>query len=475
MIWVLSLLLGIVIILAVIAANGYFVAQEFAYMAVDRSRLAALAESGNRSAKRALAITRRTSFMLSGAQLGITVTGLLVGYVAEPLVGNALGTALGGVGVPTSVGIAVGTVATLVLSTLVQMLIGELFPKNLAIAAPERIALLLAGSTTLYLTLFGWLIWIFDAASNALLRLLRIEPVHDVEHSATARDLEHIVADSRATGDLPADLSMLLDRVLDFPDQDVEHAMNPRARVDVVTADTPVSRVRELMASGHTRYPVVDDEGDVLGVAELPAVLARAGNDETPVSELQRPPLLLPTTMSLPDAYARLTASRNELACVLDEYGGFAGILTIEDLAEELVGELQDEHDSPEPPPVTAQDDGTWLVNGDVHVDEVERAVGHDLPPGDVETVAGLTIAAHGALPPTGTTVLVDLPQSGAELAEPEPPAPQALRVDVLDVDRHVPSRLRLTLQSVEAETPAGAEVTEPDAAQADAASEVQR
>ncbi|MCP2235288.1 hemolysin family protein [Prauserella halophila] len=456
MIWALSLLLGVVVILAVIAANGYFVAQEFAYMAVDRSRLAALAESGNRSAKRALAITRRTSFMLSGAQLGITVTGLLVGYVAEPLVGNALGTALGGVGVPTAVGIAVGTVATLVLSTLVQMLVGELFPKNLAIAAPERFALWLAGSTTLYLTLFGWLIRIFDAASNALLRLLRIEPVHDVEHSATARDLEHIVADSRATGDLPAELSMLLDRVLDFPDQDVEHAMNPRARVDVVTGDTPVSRVRELMAGGHTRYPVIDEAGDVLGVAELAAVLARPADDEAPVSQLCRSPLLLPTTMSLPDAYARLTASRNELACVLDEYGGFAGILTIEDLAEELVGELQDEHDSPEPAPVAEQDDGTWLVTGDVHVDEVERAVGHDLPSGDVETVAGLTIAAHGALPPTGATVLVDLPQSGAELAEPQPPAPQALRVDVLDVDRHVPSRLRLTLQPTDTEEPAG-------------------
>ncbi|MBB3661682.1 CBS domain containing-hemolysin-like protein [Prauserella sediminis] len=454
MIWALSLLLGVVIILAVIAANGYFVAQEFAYMAVDRSRLAALAESGNRAAQRALAITRRTSFMLSGAQLGITVTGLLVGYVAEPLVGNALGTALGGVGVPTSVGIAVGTVATLVLSTLVQMLIGELFPKNLAIAAPERIALWLAGSTTLYLTLFGWLIWIFDAASNALLRLLRIEPVHDVEHSATARDLEHIVADSRATGDLPTELSVLLDRVLDFPDQDVEHAMNPRARVDVVTADTPISRVRELMAHGHTRYPVLDVAADeVLGVAELAAVLTRPADDEAPVSELCRPPLLVPTTMSLPDAYARLTVTRNELACVLDEYGGFAGILTIEDLAEELVGELQDEHDAPEPPPVTVQDDGTWLVNGDVHVDEVERAVEHDLPSGDVETVAGLTIAAHGALPATGTTVLIDLPQSGAELAEPEPPAPPVLRVDVLDVDRHVPSRLRLTLQQAEAAT----------------------
>src|SRR5690606_8894727 len=164
----------------------------------------------------------------------------LVGYVAEPLVGEALGEALGGVGVPTGTGVAVGTVLALLFSTLVQMLFGELVPKNLAIARPEPVALWLARSTSVYLAVFGWLIRVFDAASNGLLRLLRIEPVHDVEHSATARDLEHIVAESRASGDLPADLSVLLDRVLDFPRQDVEHAMIPRARVGVVHADDPL-------------------------------------------------------------------------------------------------------------------------------------------------------------------------------------------------------------------------------------------
>src|SRR5690606_28036736 len=141
MIWVLSLLLGIVVILAITAVTGYFVAQEFAYMAVDRSRLAARAGSGDEGAQRALKVTRRTSFMLSGAQLGITVTGLLVGYVAEPLVGQALGDALGGVGAPTGVGVAVGTVLALLLSTIIQMLFGARFPQNLASAQPAPAAL----------------------------------------------------------------------------------------------------------------------------------------------------------------------------------------------------------------------------------------------------------------------------------------------------------------------------------------------
>lgn len=443
--WVLSLLLGVLVVLAITAATGYFVAQEFAYMAVDRSRLNARAADGDAGARRALTVTRRTSFMLSGAQLGITVTGLLVGYVAEPLIGDALGEALGGVGVPTAVGVAVGTVFALLLSTLVQMLFGELFPKNLAIARPEPVAVKLASSTTAYLTVFGWLIRVFDSASNALLRLLRIEPVHDVEHSATARDLEHIVAESAESGDLPRELSVLLDRILDFPDQDVEHAMIPRSRVDVVRAGATVGEVREQMASGHSRYPVLSPDDEVLGVVHLQDVLVATDPGE-PVERLMRAPELVPTSMALPDALRQLAAGRNQLACVLDEYGGFAGVLTFEDLAEELVGEITDEHDTGVHAPTLAQDDGAWTMAGDVHVDEVERAVGRDLPAGDWETIGGLVIAAHGSLPAAGTSVVLLLPDDPGELAHAGDPDPVWMRVDVLEIERHVPALVRVTV-----------------------------
>jgi CBS domain containing-hemolysin-like protein len=442
---VLTLFLGLVVIVAITAATAYFVAQEFAYMTVDRPGLAARAEAGDAAAKRALAVTRRTSFMLSGAQLGITVTGLLVGYVAEPLVGDALGTMLGGVGVPAGVGVAVGTVAALALSTLVQMLFGELFPKNLAIARPEPTALRLAGSTTAYLAVFGWLIAIFDRASNALLRLLRIEPVHDVEHSATARDLEHIVAESRDSGDLPDELSVLLDRILDFPHHDVEHAMIPRSRVGTVEPAMTVGELRRLMAGGHSRYPVVDGDDQALGVVQLADMLQTGLPDDAPVTELMRPVSVLPTLMPLPDALAELTRTRNQLAVVVDEYGGFAGVLTLEDLAEELVGEITDEHDTGAPATVTAEADGGWLVGGDVHLDEVERAVGHDLPRGDHETLAGLLIATRGRLPAAGEVVAVELPPEAADLVHDAPVA-RRLDAEVLAVERHVPHLVRVHL-----------------------------
>ena len=169
-----TLILGILVILAIIAVNGYFVAQEFAYMAVDRTRLSALAAAGDTSAKRALAVTNRTSFMLSGAQLGITVTGLLVGYVAEPLVGEPLGFLLAGTGIPPDARVAVGTGMALVAATIIQMIVGELYPKNLAIANPEPLSLGLARSTLFYMSAFGWLISFFDKSANLLLKLLRI-------------------------------------------------------------------------------------------------------------------------------------------------------------------------------------------------------------------------------------------------------------------------------------------------------------
>lgn len=445
---VLLLLAGLVVVVVITAGTAYFVAQEFGYMSVDRARLRARAEKGDAAATRALDITRRTSFMLSGAQLGITVTGLLVGYTAEPLIGQAVSQLLGVASVPSGVGLAIGTVAGLLLATFVQMLLGELFPKNYAIARPEQTSTALAASTKVYLALFGWIIRVFDASSNALLRLLRIEPVHDVDSTATARDLDHIVSASRDSGDLPAELSVLLDRILDFPERDAEHAMIPRPRTDVVRASTSLEDLRGLMATGHSRYPVVDDDDAVVGVAHLTDLLAADGSVRT-AGDLARPPHLVATSTPLPVALRSMADARAQLACVIDEHGGLAGVLSVEDIAEEVVGELTDEHDDPADVParpLRAAGD-VWEVSGQEPLDEVERLVGHDFPRHhDAETLAGLVIHAHGTLPAVGDRVRVELPPDPSAALEDEPDAPWVLRMEVLEVERHVPSRVRVEL-----------------------------
>lgn len=438
----LTLLLGLLVILVIIALGGFFVAQEFAYMSVDRTKLRAAAASGDSRAEAALKITERTSFMLSGAQLGITVTGLMIGYVAEPLVGESLGTLLGGVGVPPAVSIGVGTFLALAISTIVQMIFGELFPKNYTIAAPRKSSLALARPTQIYLFVFGWLIRFFDWAANSLLRLLRIEPVEDVDSSATAQDLEHIVESSRDSGDLTPGQFLTLDRVLDFPDQDVEHAMVPRSKADVVHPSATIGELRQLMAVEHTRYPIIDDDHTPLGVVHMLDLLGTDLVDDAPVTDVMREPMIIPELMPLPDAVSLMRNENEELACVIDEYGGFAGLITIEDIAEEVLGELTDEHDDDEHEEITEIGEGVWRVEGEAHVDEVERILGHDLPVGDYETISGLLIAHVGALPEVGDTHVLDLPVDPAEYADEDDPVAKRLKLTVESVERHVPGML---------------------------------
>ncbi|MGX1857236.1 hemolysin family protein [Dietzia sp. NPDC055340] len=444
----LSLLIGVVVVLAITALTGYFVAQEFAFMAVDRSRMGAAVEKGDPVAERVLGVTRRTSFMLSGAQLGITVTTLVVGYVAEPLIGRALGELLGLASVPQAVGVVVGTVLALLFSTVVQMIFGELVPKNLAIAKPEPVSRWLARSTTIYLGLFGWLIGLFDKASEALLRLVGIEPVHDKEHSATARDLEHIVAESGEAGELSPELSRLLDRMLDFPGQPAEHAMVPRSRTDVVRGEDTVCDVLSKMAKGHTRYPVVgEDSDDVIGVVDLHDLLIVSDDKDTTliqVSELMRAPIVVPTSLPLPEVANRLGDAGSEMAVVVDEYGGFAGVVTMEDMAEEIVGEIVDEHDPQAATGIPVGEGDGWLVSGDTHLDEVERLLDITLPDTDAETLGGLVIETSGDLPTIGDRVDVDLPDTDVfeELSRS-----RILHTEVRQIERRVPSQLYVAVE----------------------------
>jgi magnesium and cobalt exporter, CNNM family len=443
---ILSILLGVLAVVALTVLTGYFVAQEFGYMAVDRSRLQARAFAGDAGARRALGVTRRTSFMLSGAQLGITVTGLLAGYLAEPLIGDGVAELLGG----TGLGVAIGALVALVVVTVVQMVFGELFPKNLAIARPEPVARALALSTSVYLAAFGWIIRLFDAASNVLLKALRIEPVHDVEHAATPRDLEAIIDESRDSGDLDDDLSTLLDRVLDFTDRTARAAMIPRPRVTSVRADTAISELAEVMASGHSRLPVIgENPDDVVGVICLRDLLAlegRADLDTLRVADVARTPVLVPASLPLPTVLDRLRAADDEFAIVVDEYGGLAGVVTVEDVAEELVGEITDEHD-PAGADGLAEGDGEWTVPGTLAVEEVERLLDADLPDGGYQTIGGLVIDELQRLPEPGDTVRLTL--DDPSLSEEDEP-PRTLAITVLGVEHHVPSSVRLAWAEAE-------------------------
>ncbi|GII77677.1 membrane protein [Sphaerisporangium rufum] len=440
-----TILLGLAAIFLLTLATGYFVAQEFAFVAADRSILREQAAAGDHAAERALRVTGRLSFMLSGAQLGITVTTLLVGFVTEPVLTPLIRPALTAAGVPDAAVPGIAVALGLVIATVVQMVLGELAPKNLGIARPEPVAKWLSRSTLAYLAVAGPVVRLFDTAATRLLRKVGVEPVEEVEHGATPEELSRIIAESEASGVLSQSLSDLLDRALEFGDRTAEDVMVPRPRVVSLRAGRPATDLlAAVRAAGHSRYPVLSDDGDVVGVAGLRELL-RAPSDEVPVERIAVAPLLVPATLPLPAVLERMRAAGDGPACVIDEYGGLAGLITMEDLAEELVGELMDEND-PDPADAVEAGDGVWDVDAQLRVDEVERATGLQLPESeDYETLAGLVMARLGRLPEAGDQVPVPLvPEHG--LLDDEP-AETDVMITVLGLRRRVPDRVRLTLQ----------------------------
>ncbi|GAB2868066.1 hemolysin family protein [Streptomyces deserti] len=429
-------LLGLLAVFVLTAGTGYFVAQEFAYVSADRLTLAREAAAGDRNAARALKVLERLSFMLSGAQLGITVTGLVVGFLAEPSVSALLRPALSGLGIPGGAVTGISVVLAFVLATVVQMVLGELAPKNLAIAVPERLAKALAASTLAYLKVAGPLVRVFDGAANRLLRKAGIEPVEELHHGATLEELGHLIGESHEQGALPKDTAALLDHALEFSERTLDEVMVPRADAVFVRKDASADEAIGLIAAhGHSNYPVLGDHPDdiagVLGVRELMALPAGRLTGTT-AGALARRPLVLPDTLPLPDAVARMREQDDEFAVVLDEHGGVAGIVTYEDIAEELVGDIADESDTVTELAV-ADGDG-WLVDAGRRLDEVAEATGVRLPEeDDYDTVAGLVVDRLGRFPTVGDRVTVDLPTGGHAV------------IDVRTLDRHVADRVRIT------------------------------
>jgi CBS domain containing-hemolysin-like protein len=402
--------LGLLAVVALIAANGYFVAAEFSFVAARRSKFLERANDGDRRSQRAIQVLARLSFMLSGAQLGITVTSLVVGFIAQPTIGAALEPLLDAMGVPEGAQFGVALTIAFILATMTQMVFGELAPKNLAIAKPEPVARALAPSTWLFMRLAGPFIRIFDGAANRLLRAIRIEPVQELHGAVSAGELDIIVDTSAESGHLSPEQAALLARAIDFGELEASDAMVPWNRTVTIDADATAADLRDLMVSAHSRFPVVDDEGSIRGIVHAKDLLGVPldAYATTLVASLAHDVLVVPEAAGLRTVLRELRDHATEMAVVVDEYGGPAGVVTLEDVVEELVGDIADEYDAPgEDHPVEVAA-GVWLVPADWRVDEIERVTGLELPDGDYDTVAGLVLERLEHIPAAGESVVVD-------------------------------------------------------------------
>jgi CBS domain containing-hemolysin-like protein len=395
-----------------LAGNGFFVAAEFALLAARRSRVEQLAGEGDGRARHALAGIRELSLMLAGAQLGITICSLLLGAVAEPAIAHVIEDALGGVvDLPAGVLHAISFGIALSLVVFLHMVVGEMAPKSWAISHPESSALALARPFRAFTLLFRPVIRLLNLAANGVIRLVGVQPQDELAMAHAPADLLLLLEEAAGHGAIAPDEHRLLTRSLELSGLDAEAAMTPRRDVVAVDAAQPATEIGAVARStGRSR--IIVHEGDldrVVGVVHVKDVLLLDPADRatTTARDLARPVPATHEDHLLEDLLVEMRTSRQHLAVVADEHGTVSGIVTLEDVLEELVGELEDETDERRGR-IRADGEGAYLLAGSLRPDELEQRTGVSLPEGDWDTMAGLMIAELDRIPTVGESLQLD-------------------------------------------------------------------
>lgn len=428
--------MGLAAVVLLILATGFFVAGEFAIVAVDRSLVERKSREGDRSARRILQSVRNLSFELSGAQLGITVTSLLLGAIAEPTVATLLEPVFLAIDfIPADAAANVSLVVVFVLATGMSMVFSELVPKNLAIAKPYKTAVWFGIPMQVVNRLLRPLILFLNGAANWTVRKLGIEPREELAGVRSMEELELMIRSSGEEGRLDDDELELLTRAITFTEKVAADAMVPRVSVVGLSRHDPVAEMRRVSAAtGHSRFPVFDEDLDeIVGIVHVKDSISvpESRIPVTPVGEIAQPALQVPESSTLEYLLGELQRTGRGMAVVVDEYGGTAGIVTVEDLLEEIFGDIEDEYDIEDE--VGGRSEEIEVLSGLLHRHEVEELVGFEWPEGRFETLGGFLVSRLGRFPEVGEVIRV-----GSTVFE------------VLAMDRHRVDRVRVTRDPVE-------------------------
>ncbi|GHG11774.1 hemolysin family protein [Streptomyces filamentosus] len=393
-------------------ACGAFVAAEFSLTTVERGELEAAAERGERGAPGALKAVKSLTFQLSGAQLGITVTNLVVGMLSEPSISKLIQGPVEALGLSPTVASSVALVIGTALSTVVLMVVGELVPKNWAISSPLAVAKVVATPQRMFTAAFKPLISHLNNTANRILHRLGMEPTEELASARSPQELVALARHSAKEGALEADTAELFVRTLNLAELTAENVMTPRVQVTALEVQATAEDVANATrATGLSRFPVYRGNLDtVVGIAHIKDVLAIPADERRlrRVGDLVREPLLVPETLTVDKLLDRLSGKQT-MAVVIDEYGGTAGVATLEDIVEEVVGEVRDEHDPHETPDLARageDEDGRvlWSADGAARTDQLER-IGLKVPDGPYETLAGVLATELGRIPAVGDSV----------------------------------------------------------------------
>ncbi len=433
------LLLGLAIVL--ILACGMFVAAEFAFVTVDRAQVDKAAAAGDSAALGVQHAVRTLSTQLSGAQVGITATNLGVGFLAEPAIAELLRDPLRATGLSEG---AVGPVAVtcgLVLGTVLTMLVGELVPKNVALAIPMATARVTQRPMRLFTAVNKVPIRVLNGAANTIVRRLGIEPQEELRSARSSTELASLVQRSADVGTLDAETAELMEKSVEFGTRTAGEIMTPRVRTRSLEVGDRASAVIELAReTGHSRFPVLDEDDAVVGTVHVKHAVALPLHERatTRVKHLMVRPIVVPDSLRLDPLMALLRGDGFQMAVVLDEYGGHAGIVTLEDVIEEIVGDIADEHDRLGSRGRLRRA-GSWSLSGLLRPDEVEDLTGVTLPEGDdYDTVAGLVVKLLGRIPQVGDRAAIAVPDPHTDDDEPRRASAELAveRMDGLRIDR---------------------------------------
>ncbi|MER5912687.1 hemolysin family protein [Streptomyces sp. NPDC001982] len=406
------LLLLVAILLSITC--GAFVAAEFSLTTVERGELERAAARGERGAPGALKAVRNLTFQLSGAQLGITVTNLVVGMLSEPSIARLIAGPLTSLGLSSSAASSIALVIGTALSTVFLMVVGELVPKNWAISSPLAVAKRVGSPQRWFSAAFRPFITHLNNTANRVVRRFGVEPAEELASARGPQELAALARHSAREGALEADTAELFVRTLNLADLTAENVMTPRVQVVALDVQATCEDVANATrATGLSRFPVYRGSLDsVAGIAHIKDILAVHAEDRphTNVAQVMREPLLVPESLTVDRLLDRLGGKRT-MAVVIDEYGGTAGVATLEDIVEEVVGEVRDEHDPHETPdlaPAGADEEGRALYSADgaARTDQLAR-VGLRAPEGPYETLAGLVATELGRIPAVGDSVEV--------------------------------------------------------------------
>lgn len=429
--------------LLLVAACGVFVAAEFAFVTVDRAAVEKAAESGDAGAIAIRSALRTLSTQLSGAQIGITITNLAIGYLAEPAIARLVDGPLLRLGVPEGAVSPLALALGLLLGTLLTMIFGELVPKNLALARPMATARATQSFQRGFTAVMAWPIRLLNGAANSLVRRMGLEPQEELRSARSSAELASLVQRSADLGTLDPETADLIERSVVFGHRTAGEIMTPRVRTATVEDTDRASAVIELARqTGHSRFPVLDADDVVVGTVHVKHAVALPVPERatTRIKHVMARPTVVPDSLRLDPLLALLRNDGFQMAVVLDEYGGHAGIVTLEDVVEEIVGDIADEHDrlGDQARPMR---DGSWVLSGLLRPDEVEDVTGIALPEHeDYDTIAGLVLRILGRIPRVGEVALVALPGSDRAAADRLAGAAVAeltvIRMDGLRVDR---------------------------------------